>query len=142
METKAITIAIATDDGKTISSHFGDARYFEVVLIKNNSVFSRERRDSPHADTRETHRLGDGKHHGGHRWMASTIEGISTVVARGMGESAACNLQSLGIEPILTELRTIDEAVDAVLNNTLIHRVERIHQRKNVEPDKNIPSKT
>jgi predicted Fe-Mo cluster-binding NifX family protein len=103
-------------------------------------VSARERRDSPHGHPRETHSFDDKKHLGGRKWMATAFEGVSTVVARGMGEGAVRNLQSLGIKPILTELRTIDEVVAAVVSNTLVHRAERVHQRKKVEIGKNNPS--
>ena len=45
MENKTLSIAIATDDGITISQHFGRAMYYEVLSIENGKVVKRERRE-------------------------------------------------------------------------------------------------
>jgi predicted Fe-Mo cluster-binding NifX family protein len=40
-------IAVITDDGKTISQHFGHAPYYLVVTVENNKIIDRELRDKP-----------------------------------------------------------------------------------------------
>lgn len=122
-------IAAVTDDGKTIHSHFGQAPYYEVLTIENNVVVARERRNKPshqhgpqhehHAEGgRDTHALG----------MAEVIADCQVVLARGMGQPAFQALQSAGLEPILTDKQTIDEAVQAYLRGELSHRTDRIHR--------------
>jgi len=44
MSKQTIKIASVTDDGITISQHFGRARYYEVITIENGIVISSERR--------------------------------------------------------------------------------------------------
>ncbi len=34
-------VAFVTDDGRTIHSHFGQARYFQVVTLENGQVLNR-----------------------------------------------------------------------------------------------------
>ena len=47
MDFKNSTIAIATDDGETVSSHFGRARFYEVLNFSDGKVTKRERRKKP-----------------------------------------------------------------------------------------------
>ncbi len=54
-------IAFATDDGKTISAHFGKASHYLVVSIENGQPVQNELRDKPaHGHTAtEPHGLHD-----------------------------------------------------------------------------------
>ena len=49
-EDEIVKIAIATDDGKTISRHFGRARMYAVLTVQDGTVVCRELRDksAPH----------------------------------------------------------------------------------------------
>ena len=38
-------VAAVTDDGETISQHFGRALYYEVLTIENGKIAKRERRE-------------------------------------------------------------------------------------------------
>lgn len=40
-------IAAITDDGKTISQHFGRAQYYPVATIENGQIVDRELREKP-----------------------------------------------------------------------------------------------
>ena len=42
-----IKVAVPTDDGETISKHFGQARYFKVFRLENNLVENVEMREKP-----------------------------------------------------------------------------------------------
>ncbi len=122
-------IAAVTDDGKTIHSHFGQAPYYEVLTIENNTVVARERRNKPshqHGAMHEHHAEGGGDTHAS--GIAKVIADCQVVLARGMGQPAFQALQSAGLEPILTEKQTIDEAVQAYLRGELNHRTDRIHR--------------
>jgi predicted Fe-Mo cluster-binding NifX family protein len=134
MKTDNITIAFATDDGTTISPHFGRALYFEVLTLKGGAVIHRERRaktghhSGQHGDE---HHHGD-HHHGEHgqerhRQIASGIADCGMVVARGMGQGAYDHLAAAQITPLLTNDRTIDEAVRGIIDGTIVNHVERLH---------------
>jgi predicted Fe-Mo cluster-binding NifX family protein len=139
-EEKRVTIGILTDDGKSISSHFGRALYVEVITLRGTEILNRERREKPGHHTfgggGHQHRHGDhsGEHHGlgpGHKHaaMAEIMADCQMVIARGMGPGAYENLSSRGLHPVLTDLQTIDEAVRAVKDGTLVHNPGRVHHK-------------
>ncbi len=121
-------IAAVTDDGKTIHSHFGQAPYYEVLTIEDNTIVARERRNKPshHHGAQHEHNPSGGDTHA--QGMAKVIGDCQVLLARGMGQPAFQALQAAGIQPVLTEKQTIDEAVQSYLRGDLAHRAERVHQ--------------
>ncbi|MBI4788869.1 MAG: dinitrogenase iron-molybdenum cofactor biosynthesis protein [Chloroflexi bacterium] len=120
-------IAAVTDDGVTIHAHFGQALYFEVLTVEHEQVVARERRAKPshqHGAHEEHHHSGMDTHAHG---MAAVIADCEVLLARGMGQPAFQALQSAGIQAILTEKQTIDDAAQAYLKGELSHRAERVH---------------
>ncbi len=130
-------LAFVTDDETTISAHFGRAAYYLVVTLENGKVVYREKREKlGHAHfANEPHEMGaPGQPHGfdtaaqnRHGRMMEAIADCQVLVARGMGMGAYENLKSRGIQPLLTELHTIDEAVATYLQGNLIDHPERLH---------------
>jgi predicted Fe-Mo cluster-binding NifX family protein len=59
--------------------------------------------------------------------MTAPLAGVSVLVARGMGMGAQQHLMAEGIEPVLTDLHTIDEAVEHFLAGTLVNNPRRLH---------------
>ena len=121
-------IAAVTDDGVTIHLHFGQAPYFQVLTIENNQIVAREQRAKPahqHGAHDEQHHAVGGDTHA--QGMAAVIADCQVLLARGMGQPAYAALQAAGIQPILTERETIDDAAQAYLRGELTHRAERIH---------------
>jgi len=59
--------------------------------------------------------------------MMETIQDCHVLLAGGMGQGARANLVELGIQPVLTDLHTIDDAVAAFLAGTLVDRADRLH---------------
>ncbi|WP_299645296.1 NifB/NifX family molybdenum-iron cluster-binding protein [uncultured Chloroflexus sp.] len=124
-------IAFATDDHQTISPHLGRAQWYEVVTIEQGQVVSREARPKGrhYHQEGEVHEHHRHCHHGSHHWLMEAVPDCQMVVARGMGEPAFQGVQAAGIQAICTPLRTIDDAVQAYINGTLIHHPERVHRR-------------
>ncbi|MEW6094250.1 MAG: NifB/NifX family molybdenum-iron cluster-binding protein [Chloroflexota bacterium] len=130
-------LAFVTDDETTISAHFGRAAYYLVVTLEDGKETGRERREKlSHAHfASEPHGLEipgqphgfDAAAQGRHGRMMETIADCQILVARGMGAGAYENLKTRGIQPILTEIHTIDEAVKAYLLGNLVDRPERLH---------------
>jgi predicted Fe-Mo cluster-binding NifX family protein len=139
-------IAAATDDGKTISAHFGRAINYLVLFVEDGRITGRELRDK--ANHRDFHQEGLGQHeheiqpsgykhapgrgHGQHsaekhRRMFETIQDCQIVLARGMGQGAYTGLEQMGIRPILTDIKEIEEAAQAVLDGTIENMPERLH---------------
>jgi predicted Fe-Mo cluster-binding NifX family protein len=130
-------IAAVSDDGKTISQHFGRAAYYVVMTIENDQIVARETREKMgHAQFGgETHAEGsDPRGHGydpaaqsRHVRMASAVADCQVLVARGMGAGAYDSMQAAGIRPIVTDLPIIDDAVKAYLAGALVDHTERLH---------------
>ena len=124
---------MASDDGQRISQHFGRARGYVVLTIENGHVEKRESRDKlGHAD------FGNQNHHGPqhgigpeeehrHGMMFAPITDCEVCVVGGMGIGAYENLRSLGIRPIVTDMKSIDEALNAFIESRLENHAERIH---------------
>jgi predicted Fe-Mo cluster-binding NifX family protein len=132
MTLRDATIAIATDDGSAVSSHFGRARYYEVIRLEGGKVMTRERREKAghHAFAQ-----GDGgheNHDGGthdqrHQAMTSPIADCAAVIARGMGQGAVDHMQRANLLPVLTGLATIEEVLGAIAADSLENDPRRIH---------------
>lgn len=135
MEYKNINIAAVTDDGITISQHFGRARFYEVLFVENGNVVKRERREKlgHHHFAQEEHHHSDGQHgldehsHSKHLSMAEAIKDCHILLARGMGNGAYQSMLQLNIKPIVTDIKNIDDAVQAVINNSIIDHTEKLH---------------
>ena len=131
-------IASVTENGNTISQHFGRAPLYVVVTAEDGKVLSKETRakaghhDFHQAETKADE-CGCGVHGHGegadakHRTMADSIADCSVVMAGGMGWGAYESMKSRGIEPIVTDVRNIDEAVSLYLKGELPNLMERLH---------------
>ncbi len=130
-------IAAVSDDGMTISQHFGRAAYYVVVTIQDNKIVAREQREKMgHAQFGgETHaEEDDPRGHGfdpgsqsRHARMAGAISDCQVLLARGMGAGAYDSMQAAGIRPIVTDVPRIDDAVKAYLTGALVDHTERLH---------------
>ena len=131
-------IAFVTDDGQTISAHFGHARYFSFVTMQNGEVTSTElierdldgQHNHHHHEHEHGHGQGQGRGHGDGGFQAKfmPLKGCDLLVARGMGEPAMNNARSMGADVILTDLKTIDDVLSAIADDSLVHNPRRVHQ--------------
>jgi predicted Fe-Mo cluster-binding NifX family protein len=132
-----VRIAAITDDGKTISQHFGRARYFLVVTIEDDKISTQELRDkvghhtfAPHEATghgRPGSHGFDSASRSRHGQMLAVIADCQVVLAGGMGQGMLQNLAQAGIRPLLTEVKNIEEAIRAFQEGRLVDRSERVH---------------
>ena len=135
-------IAVITDDGKTISQHFGRAQHYLVATIENGQIAHREMRDKMNHSHFQTEGHGTeghgheehGERHGfgpaadnRHGRMAETIADCEAVLCRGMGMGAYENMKSRNINPVVTEIADIDEAVLAYVNGQIVDHIEKLH---------------
>ncbi|HUI09239.1 MAG TPA: NifB/NifX family molybdenum-iron cluster-binding protein [Bacteroidota bacterium] len=130
MDLQNAKIAVATDDGTTVSSHFGRAGYYEVIHLAAGRVVRRERREKAghHSFGPEGSSQGEHDHEHRHRTMVSPILDCQAVIVRGMGQGAVDHLRRANLLPVLTGLRTIDEVIAAIASGTLDHDPRRVHQ--------------
>ena len=134
-------IAAVTDDGKTISAHFGRATKYAVIIIENGRIVASENRakvghrdfqgEATHAHDHHhhgEHGRGQGQHSAEkHRQMFAALNDCEIVLARGMGQGAYDGLQQLGIRPVLTDISDIETAVLAVVDGSIVNQLERLH---------------
>jgi len=129
-------IAAITEDGTTISQHFGRAPLYAVVTVEDDKIVSKETRDKAGHHTFAAHHpdLAPDERHGydagsqvRHASMAETIADCQVLIAGGMGWGAYDSLKSCNIEPIVTDVRTIEEAVKLYLEGKLLNLMERLH---------------
>lgn len=106
-------IAVPTDDGKTITEHFGRARSFVIFEAKDGEIISKETVDS------NTPHVG-GKHgHTEDAWFISALEGCQAIIAAGMGRKAIAYFEQAAIKPVFTDVTDAEEAVKAYSQGTL-----------------------
>jgi predicted Fe-Mo cluster-binding NifX family protein len=134
MDFKNSTIAVVTDDGTSVSSHFGRALFYEVLHFADGKVVKRERRDkanhqsfAPEGPGHHEHSHHGDSHEHRHRTMVSPILDCRAVVARGMGQGAVEHLRGSDLTPVLTDLHSIEEVIAAVNADTLVHDPRRVH---------------
>jgi predicted Fe-Mo cluster-binding NifX family protein len=128
-------IAAVTEDGVTISQHFGRAPYYVVLTIKDGQVVGREQREKvAHGRGAGEHVHVEGQAHGfdaasqdTHGRMAAPITDCQVLLARGMGMGAYESLQQAGIRPVITTIANIEEAALQAANGTIIDHQERLH---------------
>jgi predicted Fe-Mo cluster-binding NifX family protein len=142
-------IAAVTDDGKTISAHFGRARAYVVVTVEDGKATERDLRSKVghHDFVHEPHEHGEhghdhehehGHEHGrGHGWgaeaegrharMFAAIADCDVLLARGMGQGAYAGLQQAGIRPVVTTVEDVDVAVRSYLDGSLEDHPEKLH---------------
>ncbi|MCR4438710.1 MAG: NifB/NifX family molybdenum-iron cluster-binding protein [bacterium] len=132
-------IAAVSEDGVTISQHFGRAPFYVVVTVENGQIVGRETRDKMgHAQfAREPHTRGahgsDSHGHGfdaaaqsRHARMAAAIADCDILLARGVGAGAYENMKQAGVRPIVTDIAKIEAAALAA-RGELIDHAERLH---------------
>jgi predicted Fe-Mo cluster-binding NifX family protein len=130
-------IAVITEDGTTISQHFGRAPLYIVVTVEGGKIVNKEKRNKAGHHTFAAHHdapLAPDERHGydagsqvRHASMAETITDCQVLIAGGMGWGAYESLKSRGIEPVVTDVENVDEAVKLYLEGKLPNLMERLH---------------
>jgi len=130
-------IAAISEDGTTISQHFGRAPLYVVVTVENGKIAGKENRDKAghhtfagggHAEAAPGERHGyDSGAQSRHAQMAQSIEDCQVLIAGGMGWGAYESLKGRGIEAVVTDVNDIEKAVQLYLEGKLPNLMERLH---------------
>ena len=130
-------IAIISEDGLSISQHFGRAPYYMVLTVEEGRIVDSETRPKAGHRTfaaQERPRLTPGERHGydagsqaKHQSMAEAINDCEVLIAGGMGWGAYESLKGYGIRPIITDVGDIREAVVRYIDGNLPDLMERLH---------------
>jgi predicted Fe-Mo cluster-binding NifX family protein len=130
-------IAAITDDGRTISQHFGRAQQYLVATLENGQIVEREMRDKlshthfqaeghGHDQPGERHGFGPAAENR-HGRMAETIADCEALLCRGMGRGAYESMQSRNIRPVVTDIADIETAIRAYIDGQIVDHVEKLH---------------
>jgi len=129
-------IAVISEDEATISQHFGRAPFYIVVTVEDGKIVSKETRSKTGHHTFAAHhpQLTPDERHGydagsqvRHASMMDSIADCQVLIAGGMGWGAFESLKARNIQAIVTDVRTIDEAVKLYLEHKLPNLMERLH---------------
>lgn len=135
-------IAVVTDDGKTVSKHFGRAAHFAVLSLEGGQIRDVQMRPNPGRERLDTeaHELRRGSpgavpdcHGAGaagaaaHQAVAAAIQDCEAVLAGGMSWASRECLAASGIRPIITDIEDVREAAKACAAGTIVDHTEWLH---------------
>jgi predicted Fe-Mo cluster-binding NifX family protein len=134
-----LKIVAVSDNGVTVSQHFGRAPLYVVLTVEQGKVVAREIRERG-SNTCACHHGAEGgedchtEHNhespqaqSKHTSMADAIDDCNVIIAGGMGYGAYASLKSRKLEPIITDVAEIDQAVKMYLDGKLINYMEQLH---------------
>ncbi len=130
-------IAAVSDDGVTISQHFGRAKYYIVLTVEDGKITAREQREKmghahfageQHAEEKDPRGHGfSPAEQNRHFQMAQAIKDCQFLLARGMGSGAYYSMEQVGIKPIITDIASIDEAALQAAQGVIVDHKEKLH---------------
>ncbi|MGD2027500.1 MAG: NifB/NifX family molybdenum-iron cluster-binding protein [Anaerolineales bacterium] len=125
-------IAVVTDDGTTISQHFGRATKYAVFDIREGEILTRELRDKAghhsfhhdHGAHEHDHDNKEGRGMGAHsadkhNQMVAAIRDCEALLTRGMGRGAQMGMQQAGIQTLQVDFHAVEYAVQALINGEI-----------------------
>lgn len=115
-------IAVVTENGQTISQHFGRAPYYAIYTVEEGEVKNMEMRErrtghfAPGQNEVHEHQHDNSQGHGvgqddKHDVMAKEIGDCQVLIAGGMGIGAYQRFFENGINVMMTDKSDINEAV-------------------------------
>ena len=113
-------IAVATNNKKEISEHFGSAEGFLIFEVEKDSIKELEFRNN------------QGKNQGqcgscNHALMLENVKDCESVLSFGMGKKIFEDLSNAGIKPIISEERNIKKALTKLKAKNLKNCIEKLH---------------
>jgi predicted Fe-Mo cluster-binding NifX family protein len=133
-------VAVVTNDGNSVSQHFGRSRYYKILSVEDGEILGSEMRDRTigHFGPQNQHTHGvnethepqsdvQGRHGYGaeamskHAMMAQQLSDCDVLIAGGMGMGAYESFKSAGLEVILTDRFSIEEAVKLYAEGKLVN---------------------
>ncbi len=115
-------IAVASDDGKIVSSHFGRTRGFVIFEVEGKEIKSREYLPNTFTGhARGMHERGMHHQYDTHSAIIEALKDIKVVISHGMGRRLYEDLKNAGIDVYVTDETVVDEAINLFLNGKLTH---------------------
>lgn len=130
-------IAVISDNGITLSQHFGMAPLYVVATVEKGKVTGKETRNKmghQHFGTGQHPEHKPGEKHGfdadaqdKHAQMAQNIDDCQVLLAGGMGWGAYESMKSRGLEVVITDIKDIEQAVKIYIEGKLPNLMEKLH---------------
>lgn len=136
-------IAAVTDDGNIISRHFGRAKYYVILTVEDGQITAREQVEKAahhghhHGHGHHVHLHDDHEHEHQHENghdeairhadMFTPLQDCDVLLTRGMGRGAHIGLTQIGVQPIITDVASIEAAAQAVIDGTIVDHPEKLH---------------
>ncbi len=117
-------IALATLNGNTVTGHFGRTKAFVVVELDDGVEVNRELREVGSCNQGDH---PDPGHRRRHHDLVDTVQDCDVVIAGGMGLPVQERLEAADISVTLTDIRSIDEAIQAYSTGSIAHDPNRAH---------------
>jgi predicted Fe-Mo cluster-binding NifX family protein len=121
-------IAIPTNDGTSISEHFGRSASFLIFDIENGHIKRRELKPNgakhSHSPGTCDHRTTGSEPHS-HAGILAALAGCDIVICAGMGQKAAEALRSFGTQILVAPPASAEDTVVAYLAGKLTPQTER-----------------
>jgi predicted Fe-Mo cluster-binding NifX family protein len=116
-------IAVASDDGVNISSHFGQTRGFVVYNIDDKGNVRKsyiENTFTGHAVGQHNHASHSKKHEA----ILKALSGCDVIISNGMGRMIYADLKNADIRPIITRETKVSIAIDLFIEKKLVDHPE------------------
>ncbi len=107
-------VAVASQDGESISAHFGRCACYIIFDAEDGSVLRKELRQNTHTShgAGNCHTAGHGDQPHSHAAVVQALHDCQAALCYGMGWRAADELMQNGIQPVIVDRkRSPEEAV-------------------------------
>ncbi len=115
-------IAIPSNDGKTVSKHFGRSEGFIIVEIEDNKIINKAYKKNDftgHAQGLSHEHTAHGHGHHSHEGIFKALGDCSVVIAGGMGQKLYKDFQEKKVMTYLTNESDIDSVLEQFINGQL-----------------------
>lgn len=120
-------IAVATNNKETVAGHVGRCRAFLIYEIENEKIKRVEMRENSftnhgHGSHQHNHEHGHGHGGHGHGRLVKGLQDCSYLIFKSGGWRMIENLQENNIQPIITDEKIADTAVDKFIKGELAEK--------------------
>jgi predicted Fe-Mo cluster-binding NifX family protein len=119
-------VAVATDDGKTVSQDLGRAKFFLVLTIERSKPTGRELRLKPRLVLQANDRAGKAHEDGFAKEILECVTDCQAVVAGRTSHGVHASMVASGKRIVLTDLFYVDDVQRALAKGVLDDHAERV----------------
>ena len=124
-------IAFVSDDHTSISTQYSNAKFYEIYILQVGKVIAHETVIKIHQhynpnDYAEDHTDNQKNIHD-YEVMIAPISDCEVAITRGISKYAHNSLIEHDIQPIITDISTIQDALVAFLSGTITNHPENIY---------------